>query len=66
MYRSDAVLQSCDVQQPLLQINLLPRQADQFGDTQTVAVSDQDQSGVACAMTTDERCCHHHRRDLCF
>ena len=55
MDRRDAMFKSRDVQEPLAEIDLIPAQADQFGHAQTMAVGDQDQCGVPCAVSADRR-----------
>src|SRR5450755_3062811 len=50
MDRRDTVFTAHDVQQSLLQVYLIPTQADQFGYPQTVAIGDQDQGGIALAV----------------
>lgn len=55
MDRCDAVFQPRNVQQSLLQIELIPAQADEFRDTQAMTIGDQDQGGIARAMAAAAR-----------
>ena len=55
MDRRNAMFKSRDVQEPLAEINLIPAQTDQFGHAKTMAVGDQDQCGVPCAVSADRR-----------
>ena len=66
MDRRDAVLTSRDVQEPLLQVYLIPAQADQFRYPQAVAIGDQDQGGIPPAVTADTPGSLHQRRHLLF
>src|ERR1022692_5234 len=64
MDRRDTVLTAHDVQQSLLQVYLIPTQADQFRYPQTVAIGDQDQGGIALAVAADAGRSLHQRRHL--
>jgi hypothetical protein len=58
------VFQPRNVQQSLLQIELIPAQADEFRDTQAMTIGDQDQGGIARAMAAEARRRRHQRRHL--
>ena len=66
MDRRDAMFKSRDVQEPLAEIDLIPAQADQFGHAQAMAVGDQDQCGVPCAVSADTCSRLAQCRDLLF
>ena len=64
MDRCDAVLQPRNVQQALLQIELIPAQADEFRDAQAMTIGDQDQGGIARAVSAEAPRRRHQRRHL--
>ena len=58
------MLPSRDVQEPLLQVDLVPAQAHQLRHAQAVAVGHQDQRGIARTMPADACRRRHQRRHL--
>jgi hypothetical protein len=64
MDRCNAVFQPRNVQQSLLQIDLIPAQADKLRDAQAMTIGDQNEGGIARAMAAEARRRCHQRCHL--
>ena len=50
MHAGDAVLEATHMDEPMREVDLIPRQRAQLGDAQAVPEGDQDHGGIAQAI----------------